>query len=202
MSGQEDKKTFGISKLQALFRGKVTREGEYKRAKAGADILCPFLASPPSVVAAIVQLSNGQLDKDSLFYDLGCGDGQILTGVAAATGARCIGVDISDLLCSTAHRKALEAKVEALVQVRHGDLSSFSFDYAGDGIPAAVFAFLVPSCLQVLSQGLFKTLPKGVLLLLYKFPLPVEDGWIPITEVIVDDAVKVGSLARVFCYLV
>ena len=92
MSGQEDKKTFGISKLQALFRGKVAREGEYKRAKAGADILCPFLASPPSVVAAILQLSNGQLGKDSLFYDLGCGDGQILTGVAAATGDNNIGV--------------------------------------------------------------------------------------------------------------
>jgi len=196
-------KARGISKFQAVFRGKVTREGEYKRAKEGADILCPFLASPPSVVAAILQQTSGKLGgKEAVFYDLGCGDGQVLIGVAAATGAKCIGVDISDMLCATARRKSLEAAVETLVDVRQGDLSTFSFNCDSDGIPTVVFAFLVPSCLQVLSRGLFKTLPKGASLLTYKFRLPAEEGWEPVTVVAVDDAVKAGALASVFCYVV
>jgi len=192
----------GISKFQALFRGKVTREGEYKRAKMGADILCPFLSSPPSVITAILQHANGKLGKYSILYDLGCGDGQVLIGVAAATGAKCIGVDISDFLCATARRKSLEASVGSLVEVWRCDLSTFSFNFDRDGTPTAVFAFLVPSCLQVLSKGLFKTLPKGTLLFLYKFPLPLQDGWTPFAEATVDDAVKQGSLATLFCYLV
>jgi SAM-dependent methyltransferase len=191
--------SLGISKLQALFRGKTTRKGEYKRAKEGATVLCPFLASPPSVLDAVLKLTDKKLNSDSSFYDLGCGDGQILIGVAKMTNARCVGIDISEILCATARRRAREAGVEDRVNVRVGDLAELSLD---DEEPTALFAFLVPSCLMVLSKSIFRRLKTGTFLILYKFPLPTEDGWTPITEMIVDDAVKAGAQASVFLYIV
>ncbi len=61
---------------------------------------------------------------------------------------------------------------------------------------------LVPSCLMVLSKSIFRRLKTGTFLMLYKFPLPTEDGWTPITEMIVDDAIKAGAQASVFLYIV
>ena len=69
-------------------------------------------------------------------------------------------------------------------------------------VPRVLFIFLVPSCLTVLSIGLLRSLPTGTLLLLYKFPLPEADGWVPVEQRTVDDAVKPGAKALVFLYRV
>ena len=203
-----------LSKLQAVLRGRRTRNGAYKRAKEGATILCPFLASPPSVLQAVLSLTNAttstdthtdlnKLNSSSVFYDLGCGDGTVLIGIAKATGAKCIGVEIDETLCLTAQRKAAEAGVGDHVEVRQGDLATFSLrDEATASQPIVIFAFLVPSCLDVLSQSIFKHLASGTVLLLYKFPLHVKHGWVIQREVVVADAVKMGAEAIVFMYIV
>jgi SAM-dependent methyltransferase len=206
-----------LSKLQALFRGRKTRDGAYKRAKEGATILCPFLASPPSVLEATLSLMNfgwqigsnlegsallptcQGISPESVFFDLGCGDGTMLIGIARATGAKCIGVEIDNTLCRTARRRAAEAGVGDIVEVQECDLAAFTF---GANSPTVVFAFLVPSCLTVLSRALFRSLASGTLLILYKFPLPAEDGWTPLKEVVVEDAVKAGAQATVYLYKV
>jgi SAM-dependent methyltransferase len=207
-----------LSKLQALFRGRKTRDGAYKRAKEGGTILCPFLASPPSVLEATLSLTsvrwqtgsalegsalNPSLDRglgpESVFFDLGCGDGTMLIGIALATGAKCIGVEIDNTLCRTARRRAAEAGVGDIVDVQECDLAAFTF---GSTTPTVVFAFLVPSCLTVLSRVLFRSLAPGTLLILYKFPLPADDGWVALKEVEVEDAVKAGAKTTVFLYKV
>ena len=179
----------GISKLQALMRGKKTSEGEYSRAKAGATILCPHYASPPSVIEAILSLVGNKLDDaDSLFYDLGCGDGTVLIGVASALhNTTCIGIDVDATLCATARRKRseVETNISDRITIRQEDLAQFSFSSNDEGdcikngaSPSVVFAFLVPSCLKILSGTILKDLEKGTILLSYKFPLPEVDGWV------------------------
>ena len=244
-----------LIKLQAKWKGRRTREGEYARAKAGAAIICPHLASPPSVIEAVLDLAKDELGPSSLFYDLGCGDGTVVLGIAKATSCDCVGIDIDPTLCATARRRAAEAGggVAERVLVRQLDLASLttlagapcpptttdshalcspytasaSASASGNGngsgnrapapatvtaaavsgseatrVPRVIFIFLVPSCLAVLSVGLLRTLARGTMLLLYKFPLPVADGWVPTEKRTVDDAVKPGTQAQVFLYRV
>ena len=208
-----------LEKLQAKWKGMRTREGEYARAKAGATILCPYLASPPSVVDAVLKLAQVKLSENSfsLFYDLGCGEGNVLVGVAKALekidvqSCHFVGIDIDSTLCATARRRVLEAGLQEKVEIRQQDLATItSFtSYTGKDhtvdkviLPSVIFVFLVPSCLEILSKVLFKDLPQGTYLILYKFPLPSSDGWHPVATVTVDDAVKKGAKSEVFLYIV
>ena len=136
--------TNALTKLQATWKGKRTREGEYARAKAGATILCPYLASPQSVIEAVSNILHEKLVNSGpvLFFDLGCGEGNVLIGVAKEVGTASsidatqpkkyaqachfIGIDIDGTLCATARRRAVEAGVEDIVEIRQQDLASIT----------------------------------------------------------------------------
>ena len=63
------------------------------QAKQGQDhLLAPYMATPPVVVAPVMQLAA--VGPEDTVFDIGCGDGRLLCA-AAKLGAQCYGWDIS-----------------------------------------------------------------------------------------------------------
>lgn len=186
-----------LSNIQAKFRGDRARAVHVKRAREGKSMVCPFVASTPRVVDDILALVGPISNKD-IVYDLGSGDGPILIGIAAATGARCKGIEIDALLCTTARRHAVEACVGHLVSIECGDVAEAKFD---DG--TVIVIFLVPSCLDVLAPMLRKQCPPGTRVVAYKFPLPEDEdhgGWLPEATAATEDVVKKGADTKLYFY--
>jgi len=80
----------GISRIQAIFRGKRSRDVHVKRAKEGQSIICPYAKSSNDVVMKM--LSLGECNSNDIVIDLGSGDGSILVAVAVAHGSQCYGI--------------------------------------------------------------------------------------------------------------
>lgn len=74
-------------------------------------------SSPTEVVQEALDLV-GPLSSDDRVVDLGCGDGRFLIGVAKASGARCLGVEIVPERAAEAQRKVREAGLESLIEIR------------------------------------------------------------------------------------
>src|SRR5919204_173368 len=69
----------------------------------------PYVATPPAVVAKMLELA--QVTKDDVVYDLGSGDGRIVIMAAQRFGARGVGVEINPDLVLEAHENAKRAGV-------------------------------------------------------------------------------------------
>jgi predicted RNA methylase len=192
MSHLDEEKILALSKLQAKFRGERSRELHGKRAKDG-KMVCPFLASTPRIITDIQTMIK--VSPSDIVYDLGSGDGVILIGIAKQTGARCIGVEIDDVLCATAVRRAFEEGVSDLVSIQQGDVAESSFRDA-----TVIFTFLVPSCQDIVSGMLREQCARGTRIIAYKFPLPKSDGWIPEQTLRTDDVVKMGTETNLYLY--
>jgi hypothetical protein len=104
-------------------------------------------------------------------------------------------VEIDELLCQTAVRRAREAGVGHLVEVRAGDVAEACFSDA-----SLVVVFLVPSCLAALSPLLKEQCAPGTRIVAYKFPLPHAEGWSPLATSITDDVVKKGAETDLYLY--
>jgi SAM-dependent methyltransferase len=97
----------------------------------------PFVATPPDVADAMLQLA--EVTKDDVVYDLGCGDGRIVVAAAKKYGCKAVGVDIDPERVREACANASRAGVGHLVTIRQADL--FDLDLS----PATVVTlFLMP----------------------------------------------------------
>jgi predicted O-methyltransferase YrrM len=80
----------------------------------------PYVATPPAVVAKMLELAR--VTKDDVVYDLGSGDGRIVIVAAQRFGARGVGVEIDPELVLEAHENAQRAGVADRVQFLLQDL--------------------------------------------------------------------------------
>ena len=80
----------------------------------------PYVATPPAVVAKMLELA--QVTQDDVVYDLGSGDGRIVIMAAQRFGARGVGVEIDPQLVWEAHDNAKRAGVADRVQFLLQDL--------------------------------------------------------------------------------
>ena len=71
---------------------------------AGPRSVSPFSPCASSRVPHI--LDAARLDKDSVLWDLGCGDGRVLHEAAARYGCRCVGVEIDAPCLAESARRA------------------------------------------------------------------------------------------------
>ena len=187
----------GLSKLQAVFRGRRSREIHGKRAKNGAAIVCPFVSANVLVVDKLLQLVG--IDKHDTVLDIGSGDGTILIEIAFKFGVQCLGVEIDEVLCRTARRRIEERKLSSCIDIIIGDalyvqpLLKF---------PSVVTIFLVPSCLKILSPIILASCKSGTKIVNIKFPMPEEDGWIALNTIECEDVVKPGSLTKIYLYVI
>lgn len=85
---------------------------------AAAQIVVPYVPTPPAVVEAMLDLAD--IQRGEYLIDLGSGDGRIPVA-AAARGARALGVDLDRDLVAAAVLKAKLANAEG-VRFRRQDL--------------------------------------------------------------------------------
>jgi ribosomal protein L11 methylase PrmA len=67
-------------------------------------------------------LEMGQVTKDDVVYDLGCGDGRILVAAATRYGCRCVGFDIDPVRVRESLENVKRHRVEKLVQIERKDI--------------------------------------------------------------------------------
>ena len=112
-----------------------------------------FVASPPSVVQAMLSLAR--VGPEDVVFDLGCGDGRLVIA-AAELGARAVGVDIDPALILRSRENARAAGQAERTEFRTGNL--FDSDLTGATVVAlyllhSVNARLLPKLRRELSPG-------------------------------------------------
>ena len=109
--------------------------------------VCPFVAASARVVDSLIELA--QISNNDVVLDIGSGDGAILVHIAARLQVPCIGIEIDEILCRTALRRAREASLSTFVDIVAADAL-----YVDPSLASVITIFLVPSCLEVLSPKL------------------------------------------------
>jgi cyclopropane fatty-acyl-phospholipid synthase-like methyltransferase len=79
-----------------------------------------FVPTQPDVVDAMMKLAK--VSSKDLVYDLGCGDGAIVTQAAQKYGARAIGIDIDPQRVKEANDRVQKAGVTDKVKIMNADL--------------------------------------------------------------------------------
>jgi cyclopropane fatty-acyl-phospholipid synthase-like methyltransferase len=79
-----------------------------------------FVPTPAEVVTAMLKLAN--VTSKDLVYDLGCGDGMIVTAAAKEFGARAVGIDINPVRVKEANERVAKAGVTDKVKILNEDL--------------------------------------------------------------------------------
>lgn len=84
----------------------------------GFDV--PFVPTPQNVVAEMLKMGN--VNKNDVIYDLGCGDGRIVITAAKKMGARGVGIDINPQRISESRENAKKENVSDRVEFRQQNL--------------------------------------------------------------------------------
>ncbi len=114
----------------------------------------PFVATSSAVAAAMLRLAN--VTERDVVYDLGCGDGRIVTMAARDFHARGMGIDVNPDLIRRARDNADRAGVEASVTFEVADLFDTDLHEA-----TVVALYLIPSMNVRLRPKLWKELKPG-----------------------------------------
>ncbi len=133
----------------------------------GVADLAPFVPTPMAVVEKMLEL--GEIDKDDILFDLGCGDGRIVITAAKKFGARGVGIDIDPQRIDESVRAAKEAGVEALVEFRNQDVMKADIRKA-----TAVTIYLLPESNALLRPILEEQLKPGTAVVSHNYSIP---GW-------------------------
>jgi hypothetical protein len=135
-------------------------------------LLCNWSPATNTVIAALLRaLQQHWLRAPSqVFWDLGCGDGRIVSEVCCAF-EECsgIGVDLNPGLIDAATKRVLKCGVEQRCDFRVGDLSHVDMSGAG-----AVFLYLPKLSLDFVASKVLPRarLPKGAGIFCATDPLP------------------------------
>lgn len=127
----------------------------------------------PVFVSRLIRIMR--ITREDTFYDLGCGNGSVLLQVAATTGARCVGVEISAHNAQVAREasEALAARERAAgraaprVDIIAGDVGEFLSDAMSElqqqGGRTAVLTsnLLFPRAVTHFMSEKFRQLPSG-----------------------------------------
>lgn len=151
----------------------VFRNASKKRVTevAGQRHLCAKSLLPP-FVSRLIRLMD--ITGEDTFYDLGCGNGSILFQVACLTGAKCVGVEISDHNAELAREglEVLKLKMRAVglpepnVTIISGDIGDFlsnmdRFDSENGKTAILISNLLFPKSLTHYMSEKFRKLPAG-----------------------------------------
>ena len=98
----------------------------------------PYVATREDIVDEMLRMA--QVTENDIVYDLGCGDGRIVTTAAKQYGARGIGIDIDPVRISESKRNAQALSVADRVRFIEGDLFDADLSQA-----TVVTLYLLPS---------------------------------------------------------
>jgi protein-L-isoaspartate O-methyltransferase len=113
----------------------ATKAEEKEDTSRGPDVV--YVPTPHDVVAKMLEL--GQVKKDDVLYDLGCGDGRIMVAAAKKFGCKAVGFEIDADQAAEARKIVQKNKLEDLVKVEQKDI------FKTDLTPASVITlYLLP----------------------------------------------------------
>jgi len=156
----------------------------------GVADLAPFVPTPMVVVERMLEL--GEVDKDDILFDLGCGDGRIVITAAKRFGTRGVGIDIDPQRIDESVRAAKEAGVDGLVEFRLQDVMKADIRKA-----TVVTLYLLPESNALLRPLLEEQLKPGTPVVSHNYSIP---GWEAkeVTYVVLQDGT--GQDHTVFVY--
>jgi outer membrane protein assembly factor BamB len=163
-AGQRPGPAKGIRKKwgqDSCFRSPVPISSGRSKGRSSPDV---FVPTPQDVVERMLGLAG--VKRDSVVYDLGCGDGRIVVTAARKYGCKAVGVDIDSECVRMARARVKDAGVGDLVTVRQEDL--FKLDLRGADV---ITLYLLPRTLERLVPRLMKLRP-GVRIVGHAFEIP------------------------------
>ncbi len=113
-----------------------------------------FVPTPAEVVDTMLKLAN--VTAKDVVYDLGCGDGMIVTAAAKDFGARAVGIDINPVRVKEANERVSKAGVTDKVKILNADLFTADISQA-----TVVTLYLLQSLNEKLIPKLNKELKPG-----------------------------------------
>ncbi len=119
---------------------------------------------PESAVDAVLELA--ELHEGDVLYDLGSGDGRVLTTAAQRYGVKAVGIEIDSEWVVTSQQSAKELGVDYLVTVREEDFLQTDLTEA-----TVVILYLLPELHAQLIPQLLE-LPPNARVLTYNFDIP------------------------------
>lgn len=136
-----------------------------------------WVPTPPAVVDAMLKLAN--VKPGDVVYDLGCGDGIIVTTAAQKYGAKAVGIDIDPQRVKEATERAQKMGVSDKVTILQGDL------FEADIKDATVITLYLLQSLNIkLMPKLKSELKPGTRIVSQSFSM--GDSWPPEKTVEVD----------------
>ena len=123
----------------------------------------PYIAVPKSVLDQLPTVLS--LTKDSVFYDLGCGDGRVLHTLARNSEAQFIGIEKAPVPYVRAKMWNFFSR-EKNVHIMWGDIRKISLENA-----THIFTYLGTHGMQMLVPKFEKELRPGTVLVSCDFPL-------------------------------
>ena len=130
----------------------------------------PYVPTPMEIVDKMLDMA--QVGRDDVVFDLGCGDGRIVTRAASARGARGTGIDLDPRLIERANAGALRAGVADRAKFVVGDLFEFDFSSA-----SVVTLYLLPDVNEKLRPYLWRQLKVGTRVVSHDYDM--GPGWPP-----------------------
>lgn len=153
------------------------RPGQIGRARDGSTLLLWTVPRAPArtpdifyvpteqkVVEEMLRLAG--VTADDVVYDLGSGDGRIVTLAAREFGARGVGVELDPVLVETSRQVAQEAQVADRVRFVEGDLFTVNLSEA-----TVVTLFLSPVINRRLEGKLKRELKNGARVVSHQFDM-------------------------------
>ncbi|MFH0896769.1 MAG: class I SAM-dependent methyltransferase [Candidatus Bathyarchaeota archaeon] len=131
--------------------------------------LAPFVASPPNIVTAMLELA--EIKQDETLYDLGCGDARIIIEAAQKFGAKAVGVELDDGRYRDCVKKVQEAHLENKIEVIYGNLLEVDLKKAD-----VITLYLLTSANDRIRPNLERDLKKGARVVSHDFSIT---GWTP-----------------------
>jgi uncharacterized protein (TIGR03000 family) len=152
----------------AVEAGKETEVDMTKKDdKQPDEIVVRYVPTPDAVVEAMCKL--GEVGKDDVVFDLGCGDGRIVITAVKKYGAkRGVGVDIDPERIKDSNAAAKEAKVEDKVKFREGDVLKEIDDLADASV---VMLYMGNDLNLALRPVLWKKLKPGTRVVSHRFTM-------------------------------
>lgn len=137
---------------------------------------CPYVSAGKEVIAKALQLAK--IKKGDIFYDLGCGKGEVLV-LAAGLGAKATGFEISPYYYLWSKSRAFFRRIwlksvnkirssgkSGQILVRFKNIKSVDFSRAD-----IVYCYLLPEFLEKLSPKLRSELKKGARVISISFQI-------------------------------
>lgn len=163
----------GVRTLRDSFAGLLLAMASAAAFAQTLDV--PYVATPPSVVEAMLELAR--VGPADYLIDLGSGDGRIVITAAKKYGARGMGVDLDAGLVYNARREAERQGVAEKVEFRAQNL--FTAEIARASV---VTSYLMPNVNAQLRPRLFAELKPGTRVVSHEFDF---GSWKPDAQVTV-----------------